>query len=785
MQNNDKYFDDYKAFMSTILDNGYAVPCKSEPVEGKVWYSPHHGIYHPRKPNKIRVVFDCSAKYKNVSLNGILLQGPDLTNQLVGVLSRFRKEQVAFFGDIEKMFYRVKVPEEQQDFLRFVWWEDGDLDKEIKDYRMTVHLFGAVSSPSCANYALRKTADDNVGKYDTEVTSILKDGFYVGDLLESALNEVRAGKLLWETKAICNDGGFNLTQLGSTSREVIDTIPEKDRMKGIKTLDSSTSTLPVERVLGVSWCIQNDEFNFRIILKDKPLTRRGILSSVSSIYDPLGFAAPVMLLIKRLLQKLIKDEKGWDEEISSEDRAVWEKWRSNLPSLETVSIRRCFKPKNFGKVVNATAHHFSDGSSIGYGQCSYLQLMDDHNQISVSFLMGKSRVAPLKQITIPRMELTAAVTSIKVSNLLHEELMCVPDLEHIFWTDSQVVLGYISNETKSFHTYVSNRIQAIRNESDISQWNYVPTKANTSDIGSRGIKASKLAESGWLQGPEFLKEPFKKPSSEVFEVSPDDPEVKRKKKILVIKSDKKEVEFINHLLVRTNNWLKLRRIVAWILKWATKSLRRPVVRNPQASSHMGGAWERLIRSARLIFSSLLENHGLSLNNEAFLTLLTEIEAIINSRPLTVDTLSDGVSELPLSPINLLTMKSRVVLPPPGNYSQNDLYSRKRWRRVQHIANEFWDRWKKEYLQTFQQRTKWKQKARNFTIGDVVLLKETNFRNDWKFARVVDVNKDDTNTVRSCKVKTSIGIFTRPIHKLVLLMESEDETTAEQNASGDD
>ena len=401
----------------------------------------------------------------------------------------------------------------------------------------------------------------------------MKDGFYVDDLLESALNEVRAGKLLWETKAICNDGGFNLTQLGSTSREVIDTIPEKDRMKGIKTLDSSTSTLPVERVLGVSWCIQNDEFNFRIILKDKPLTRRGILSSVSSIYDPLGFAAPVMLLTKRLLQKLIKDEKGWDEEISSEDRAVWEKWRSNLPSLETVSIRRCFKPKNFGKVVNATAHHFSDGSSIGYGQCSYLQLMDDHNQISVSFLMGKSRVAPLKQITIPRMELTAAVTSIKVSNLLHEELMFVPDLEHIFWTDSQVVLGYISNETKSFHTYVSNRIQAIRNESDISQWNYVPTKANTSDIGSRGIKASKLAE-------------------------------------------------------------------------------------------------------------------------------------------------------------------------------------------------FWDRWKKEYLQTFQQRTKWKQKARNFTIGDVVLLKETNFRNDWKLARVVDVNKDDTNTVRSCKVKTSIGIFTRPIHKLV-------------------
>ena len=189
-----------------------------------------------------------------------------------------------------------------------------------------------------------------------------------------------------------------------------------------------------------------------------------------------------------------------------------------------------------------------------------------------------------------------------------------------------------------------------------------------------------------------------------------------------------------------------------------------------ASSDMGGAWERLIRSARSIFSSLIYNHGLSLNNEAFLTVLVEIEAIINSRPLT-DTLSDD-SELPLSPINLLTMKSRVVLPPPGNYSVNDLYSRKRWRRVQHIANEFWSRWRKEYLQTLQRRSKWQHKIQNFSIGDVVLLKETNFRNDWQLARITDVFKDENNVVRSCQIHTQRGLFNRPIHKLVLLVETD-------------
>ena len=197
-------------------------------------------------------------------------------------------------------------------------------------------------------------------------------------------------------------------------------------------------------------------------------------------------------------------------------------------------------------------------------------------------------------------------------------------------------------------------------------------------------------------------------------------------------------------------------------------------RNPPASSHFGGAWERLIRSARSIFSSLIFNHGLSLNNEAFQTLLVEIEAIINSRPLTTDTLSDGNSELPLSPINLLTMKNRVVLPPPGNYSSSDLFSRRRWRRVQHIANEFWIRWRKEYLQTLQQRTKWQLKTRNFNVGDVVLMKDSKFRNDWQLGRVVSVVSDDKQVVRSCLLRTQRGLFKRPIHKLVLLVAADDE-----------
>ena len=143
MIQNHQYRNDYVAFIDEIINKGYAekVPQK---IPGKAWYIPHHGVYHPKKPEKIRVVFDCSAKFAGTSLNDQLLQGPDLTNSLVGVLTRFRQESVAFMADMKAMFYQVFVSEEQRDFLRFLWWPNGDLTAQIEEYRMTVHPFGAV-----------------------------------------------------------------------------------------------------------------------------------------------------------------------------------------------------------------------------------------------------------------------------------------------------------------------------------------------------------------------------------------------------------------------------------------------------------------------------------------------------------------------------------------------------------------------------------------------------------------------------------------------------------------
>ena len=178
---------------------------------------------------------------------------------------------------------------------------------------------------------------------------------------------------------------------------------------------------------------------------------RGMLSTVSSIFDPLGsVVVPVSLEGKKMLQELWEENTGWDDPVPAELKAKWERWRSNLPLLQEFSVPRCCKPKNFGHVTKRELHHFSDASNKWYRQCSYLRLTDERDQIHCSFVIGKSRVTPLKPVAIPTLELTAAVTSVRISDQLRRELQ-LENSEEIFWTDSKVVLGYIANESRCFH----------------------------------------------------------------------------------------------------------------------------------------------------------------------------------------------------------------------------------------------------------------------------------------------------------------------------------------------
>ena len=1105
LKNDKKYHLDYSKFVSDTIDNGYAERVPEGELslkDGRVWYLSHHGVYNSKKPDKIRVVFDCSAVYERESLNRNLLQGPDLTNNLLGILCRFRQDSTALMCDLEAMFHQVKVNVEDRNFLRFLWWKDGNLDAEPVEYRMSSHLFGATSSPGCANVGLRKTADDYEKICGTEAADFVRNNFYVDDGLKSVPSPSDAISLIESTETLCKKGGFRLHKIISNSQRVIDTIPPEDRAKGIKDLVPSRDALPIERALGVQWCVESDTFQFRIELSDRPLTRRGVLATVSSVFDPLGVLSPFILLGKRILQQLCREAKEWDEKVPEYLVPEWERWRKDICLLAQLKIPRCYKPDGFGEIDVVELHNFSDASEEGYGQCSYLRLIDHTGRIHCSLVMAKSRVAPLKSVTIPRLELTAALVNAKVGTSLRRELD-YNEINEIFWTDSRVVLGYIFNNVRRFHVFVSNRVQQIRDLTSIDQWRYIPTKSNPADFASRGLDAQRLLDKReWWFGPDFLWSNFDPDYGRIDEdnniaaVCPDDPEV-RKCSVMVTRTE--EHAGIEERLNRYSSWFEAKRAIAiclrfkeillarlrkrklsgeqssdssegssrviscnpvnvdelneagkeiirivqrksfiketlllhqrnveesspnvergnkeshgvpkssslfrldpiltkdgvlrvggrirranmpldvkhpcilpkkghvteliichfhkkvahqgrgmthnsirssgfWIIggvspvsnhiskcvkcrkvrgelqkqrmadlpedrlepsppftysavdyfgPWLVKEGRRNVKRygvlftclvsraihletaisldtssflnayrrfvgrrgpvrqlrsdrgtnfvgcrtelqaalsemnqetvrqkllkencdlikfqmNVPHASHMGGSWERQIRSVRNVLSALLDAHGEQLDDESLRTFMVEAEAIINSRPLSLN----FASQLePLTPNHLLTMKSNIILPPPGEFQRADVYSKKRWRRVQYLINEFWSRWKKEFLQSLQTRQKWVRPQKNLKKGDIVVVNDEDLpRNQWKLARVAETFPSDDNLVRKVKLamadstldsrgrrKRPISYLDRPVHKLVLLLsneEFEDQGFPDEGANDD-
>ena len=191
--------------------------------------------------------------------------------------------------------------------------------------------------------------------------------------------------------------------------------------------------------------------------RDKPPTRRGILSTVSSLFDPLGFVSPFVLRGKQILKELWRDGFGWDDPVPDAIMTRWNECTSDLEAVSKLRIPRCYTTSDFGATKSAELHHFSDASTQGYGQCSYLRLINEQDRVCCQLVMSKARVTPSKPVTMPRLELTAALISVQVSCFLRKELG-IECLTEYFWTDSQVVLGYISKEARRFHVFVANRI---------------------------------------------------------------------------------------------------------------------------------------------------------------------------------------------------------------------------------------------------------------------------------------------------------------------------------------
>ncbi|XP_067949631.1 uncharacterized protein [Watersipora subatra] len=556
--------EEYTTFVDDLIDLGMAEEIDTaKPTQPKeVWYIPHFAVTHPQK-KKLRVVFDCKASYQGVSLNDTLLQGPDNMNSLLGILCRFRRESVAVSCDIQKMFYNFLVDPKDRDFTRFLWNDEND---ELKTYRMKVHLFGAKSSPAVATYGLRRLAEDHRETAPEAADFICKD-FYVDDGLTNVNSAAEAIKLVNAARDICQKGNLRLHKFISNDPEVLSALPESERSD--QNTELFSGHLPEQRTLGLQWSTNEDCFKFINNVTTKPSTRRGILSVVSQLYDPLGFIAPYTLIGKNILQSINKENPDWDAPVSQAHSQRWEKWTKMLLQIEEIKIPRCYKPKNFGGVPKRELHHFCDASEDGISACSYLRQKNEQGDVKVSLVLARARVISSKGlVTTPRLELASAVMAAQLSVILKRELNMKIDKEY-FWTDSMITIGRINNDSAKFTAFVSNCLRLIHSRSHKSQWHHVPGDQNPADIASRKKPCNELSNSIWFSGPQFLAETeIQTPTHHSSKLNHDmDPELKKVEKGLkttVIQAS------VADRFSKFSTWNRLKQSVA-IIQSITKS----------------------------------------------------------------------------------------------------------------------------------------------------------------------------------------------------------------------
>ena len=214
---------------------------------------------------------------------------------------------------------------------------------------MCIHVVEGASSTGCCNYALKRTAIDNEVHFGSEAAKALMRNFYVDDLLKSTPDAQSAISLIKAVTKICKAGGFKLGKFISNNTVVLKSLQEEQRRKGVK----DAGELP-ERALRVQWNIDEDTFGFKTAAEEKPLTYQGLLSTLSSVYDPFGLAAPFILEGCIIIQKLCKENSAWDEPIPRRSKHEWIIWKEKQRNLEKIKVAQCFKPRGFSKIKDAS-----------------------------------------------------------------------------------------------------------------------------------------------------------------------------------------------------------------------------------------------------------------------------------------------------------------------------------------------------------------------------------------------------------------------------------------------
>ena len=506
------FADQYSAKINEYVTSGFAGPLSEEEAASEspsTWYLPHFAVWNPNKPGKLRLVFDAAAKAHGSSLNDHLLPGPDLLNPLVSVLYKFRQRRVAFGGDIRSMFHMVKIQEEDQSAQRFLWRGMGRA-RPPTVYQMNVMTFGATCSPSSAQFVMRRNAEEFREEFpDAEVA--IKKRHYMDDYFDSTDTEGEAAARIRDVITVHARGGFEIRNWVSNSPAVLPSPPAAPS----KSVDIGVQEKVVEKTLGLRWDTQADNIVFVLSpqlkeylekLRGEDITKRQVLKLVMSLFDPIGLLACFTVGGRIILQHIWRSGIGWDDPLPSSLRERWETWWERVRDVERLQVPRCYLHPNQGSTVREyELHTFCDASEEAFAAVSYLRSIFEDGSTVSSLVAAKTRVAPLKPMTIPRLELQAAVLGSRLARSVNEQLE-LKIAKNAMWTDSRTVLQWLRMEAHHFKPFVAHRVVEISELIDVERWNWVSTTSNPADLATRGKCPVAPDDPFWLQGPRFLRD---------------------------------------------------------------------------------------------------------------------------------------------------------------------------------------------------------------------------------------------------------------------------------------
>ncbi|XP_062134788.1 uncharacterized protein LOC133844705 [Drosophila sulfurigaster albostrigata] len=461
LKRNDSLKEQYDSVIREYLDLGHMT--QVPPSSSGNYYLPHHAVLKPDSTTtKLRVVFNASSPTSNgKSLNDILHTGPILQSDLT---------------------------------IQILKWRFSN--EKLCDFELNTVTFGVNCAPYLAIRVLHQLANDVRDRYPL-ASDIIANYMYVDDVLAGAHTKQAAVSAIDELRTALESAGFPLRKWTSNSKDVLRRIP-KDHLLCADFLEIDEAS--VAKTLGIRWRATSDEFFFVTAeMVSKPsFSKREVLSQIAKLFDPAGWLAPVVIWAKIFMQEIWKQEIGWDDSLPADLTEQWTSFLRNYSSLQDIRIPRW---TNYAPGAKIQFHGFCDASQSAYGAALYARV-ETAGQVSVSLLAAKTRVAPIKTVSLPRLELCGALLLAELSAALLPHFP-TPDAETYLWTDSTIVLAWLDKQPCKWTTFVANRVAKIHSVN--STWQHVRSEHNPADLASRGVSPQELLGSRlWWQGPEWL-----------------------------------------------------------------------------------------------------------------------------------------------------------------------------------------------------------------------------------------------------------------------------------------